>query len=165
MRGLAAATGVLTVSFVWADESTVPRESPAQAEKVRTSLHQEVELAASPQRIYEILIDSKQFAACTGMPAEIDAKAGGAFSTFGGMIEGRTIEMVPGKRLVQAWRPTHWDAGIFSIVRFDLNPKDAGTLVVLNHSSFPEGEFDSLSSGWKSHYWEPLKKYLSRARI
>jgi activator of HSP90 ATPase len=38
---------------------------------------------ASPQRIYEALLDSKQFAAFSGMPAEIDAKAGGAFSMFG----------------------------------------------------------------------------------
>ena len=77
----------------------------------RTSLHQEAEFKANPQRIYEVLLDSKQFAACTGMPAEIDPKAGGAFSMFGGMIVGRNVELVPYERIVQAWRPTHWASG------------------------------------------------------
>ena len=156
--------GALTVGPFLAQAQPAPLESPAKAAKVRTSLHQEVALEDTPRRIYDILLDSKQFAACTGMPAEIDPKAGGAFSTFGGMIEGRNIELVSGRRLVQAWRPTHWDAGVFSIVRFDFKPIHIGTLVVLNHSSFPEGEFESLSSGWKSHYWEPLKKYLSQSK-
>ncbi len=168
MSGLAMTAGALTVRpyLAQAQSPTAPQESSTKAAQVRTSLHQEVPLADTPGRIYDILLDSKQFAACTGMPAEIDPKAGGAFSTFGGMIEGRNIELVSGKRLVQAWRPTHWDAGVFSIVRFDFKPQDArikdtGTLVVLNHSSFPEGEFESLTAGWKSHYWEPLAKFLS----
>ena len=76
------------------------------------------------------------------MPATIDATAGGAFSTFGGLIEGRNIELIPNQRIVQAWRPTHWDPGVYSIVRFELKPKGSETTVVLDHTGFPEGEFD-----------------------
>jgi len=32
---------------------------------------------------------------------------------------------------------------------------------VLDHRGFPEGEFDSLEAGWKSHYFERLKEYLA----
>lgn len=54
--------------------------SPAkEPNEKRTFLHQEIHLHASPQRIYEVLLDSKQFAAFTGRPAEIDPSAGGAF--------------------------------------------------------------------------------------
>ena len=122
MTGLAMTAGALTVRPLLAQAQSAPQESPAKAAQIRTSLHQEVPFEDTPGRIYDILLDSKQFAACTGMPAEIDPKAGGAFSTFGGMIEGRNIELVSGRRLVQAWRPTHWDAGVFSIVRFDFKP-------------------------------------------
>ena len=88
------------------------KEAPSTAaNKARTFLHQEVDFKASPQRIYEIFLDSKQFAACTGMPATIDATAGGAFSTFGGLIEGRNIELIPNQRIVQAWRPTQLGPG------------------------------------------------------
>ncbi len=76
---------------VWAQtqQQQNVKEAPSTAtNQAHTSLHQEIELKASPQRIYEILLDSKQFAAFTGMPANIDPAAGGAFSMFGGVIVG-----------------------------------------------------------------------------
>ena len=134
---------------------------PAGANALRTALHQDVALNAAPQRIYNILMDAKQFTAFSGLPAEIDPNAGGAFTMFAGLIVGRTVELVAGQRIVQAWRPTHWDPGVYSLVKFELKPQRAGTTVVLDHTGFPEGEFDSLNAGWKEHYWNPLKKFLA----
>jgi activator of HSP90 ATPase len=133
----------------------------AAANQKRTSLHEEATFHASPERIYGVLLESKQFAACTGLPAEIDPKEGGAFSMFGGQIVGRNVELVPNQRIVQAWRPAHWDPGIYSIVRFELKPQGSEALLTLDHTGFPEGDFDHLSSGWQSHYLEPLKKFLT----
>jgi activator of HSP90 ATPase len=140
-------------------ESTkqIPSAPPNDA---RTALHQEVAINAAPPRIYEALLDAKQFAAFSGLPAEIDPKAGGAFTMFGGQIVGRNVELTPNTRIVQAWRPAHWDASVYSIVRFDLKPQGPGTLVVLEHYGFPQGEYEHLYSGWISHYWDPLKKFL-----
>jgi activator of HSP90 ATPase len=135
--------------------------SGAPANDDRTSLHQEVTLKASRQRIYEAILDSKQFSAFSGLPANIDPKPGGAFTMFGGLIEGRNIELTPSTCIVQAWRPSHWEPCVYSIVRFDLKPQDAATLVVLNHSSFPAGDYDHLYSGWTDHYFDPLKKFLT----
>ena len=81
---------------------------------------------------------------------------------FGGLIVGRNVELIASQRIVQAWRPTHWESGIYSIVKFDLKPQGSDTVVVLDHSSFPIGDFDHLTEGWNSHYWEPLKKYLAQ---
>ena len=137
------------------------QEQPATAaNRARTSLHEEIELKSAPQRIYEVLLGSKQFTAFSGMPAEIDPKEGGAFSMFGGMIIGRNVELIPSQRIVQAWRPTHWDPGVYSIVRFELKTHDAETMLVLDHTGFPEGEFDHLEWGWHNHYGGPLKKFL-----
>jgi activator of HSP90 ATPase len=126
-----------------------------------TALHQEVDLPGSAARIYAALLDAKQFALFTGMPAEIDAREGGACTLFSGMIQARNVELAANQRIVQAWRPTHWDAGVWSIVEFQFKPGSARTTLVLDHKGFPAGEFDSLSSGWKSHYWEPLRKFLA----
>ena len=165
IAGIALAFGGLAPSRnVWAEtrQQQNMKEAPSTAANgARTSLHQQIELNASPQRIYEILLDSKQFAAFTGMPAEIDPKAGGSFTMFGGMIVGRNVELIPNQRIVQAWRPTHWDPGVYSIVKFELKPHGSGTMMILDHWGFPEGDYDSLFSGWSSHYWEPLKKYLA----
>lgn len=137
-------------------------QTPATAaNQARTSLHQEIELSATPQRIFDVLLDSKLFAAFTGMAATIDPKPGGAFSIFGGMIEGRNIEIISGQRIVQAWRPAAWDPGVYSIVHFELKSSAGGTLVILDHTGFPEGDFDHLDPGWHLRYWDPLKKYLA----
>jgi activator of HSP90 ATPase len=157
-----AAVAVSSLAAASSLRAASQAESPvAPADKTRTSLHQEVDFKASPQRIYEILLDSKQFAAFSLEPAEIHGDAGGAFTMFGGRIVGRIIELVPHQRIVQAWRPTHWDAGVYSLVKFELTPQGSQTKVVLDHTGFPEGSFDSLSAGWKAHYWERLAKYLS----
>src|SRR3984885_6441141 len=115
-------------STAWAEapQQAMQEKPTSAANRARTSLHEEIELKAAPQRIYEVLLDAKQFAAFTGMPAEIDAKPGGAFSMFGGQIVGRNVELVPGQRIVQAWRPTHWDPGIYSIAAFVFQPKAGG---------------------------------------
>ncbi len=165
IAGLAAVTlgGLATSRDVWArvQQQQNPKEAPGTpANQTRTSLHQEIELKAGPQRIYEILLDSKQFAAFTGMPANIDSAVGGAFSMFGGMIVGRNVELIANQRIVQAWRPTHWDPGVYSVVKFELKPQGSGTLLILDHTGFPEGEYDSLFKGWGLRYWDPLKKYL-----
>jgi hypothetical protein len=55
--------------------------------KASAYLHQEIVLNSSPQKIYAVLLDSKQFSAFTGLPSEMDPKAGGTFSMFGGMID------------------------------------------------------------------------------
>jgi len=131
------------------------------AEGLLTYLHQEVDFQAAPHRVYEALLDSKQFAAFTGMTAEIHREPGGAFSQFGGIITGRNVELLPGQRIVQAWRPGSWDPGVYSLVKFELQPRDAGTRLVLDHTGFPEGAFRHLNTGWYLRYWEPLKKFLA----
>jgi activator of HSP90 ATPase len=160
---IAVALGSLAAaSKLWGATQQPMKEAPATpANQTRTSLHQEVDFKAGPQRIYDALLDSKQFAALTGLPAEIDSKAGGAFSMFGGLIVGRNIELIPNQRIVQAWRPTHWDPGVYSIVKFELKPRGPETTIVLDHTGFPEGDFDGLNSGWKLRYWDPMKKFLA----
>jgi uncharacterized protein YndB with AHSA1/START domain len=125
------------------------------------SIHQEVVLPASPDRVYEALTTSAQFTeAAGGRVAEISNAEGGAFSLFGGAILGRQIELVPGARLVQAWRVKMWEPGVYSLVRFTLTAEGSGTKLVLDHAGFPDGQAEHLSAGWAANYWEPLTKYL-----
>jgi activator of HSP90 ATPase len=163
VTGIAIAlSGLIAGSKVWGESALqTMKETPSTAvNQKRTALHQEIDLKADPGRICEALLDSKKFAAFTGAPATIDPNPGGYFSMFGGLIVGRNIEIVPSQRVVQAWRPTHWEPGVYSIVKFELRPRVDSTTVVLDHTGFPEGEFDHLEPGWHLRYWEPLKKYF-----
>ena len=168
LAGAAAGIALSVSRFPALAQQPAPAQQPGMEQKpstaanaMRTSLHQEIELNATPERIFNVLLDSKQFATFTGMPATIDPSPGGAFHTFGGLVEGRNVELIPHQRIVQAWRPTHWDPGVYSIVHFELKAASSGTALVLDHTGFPEGEFDHLDPGWYLRYWDPLKKYLA----
>ncbi len=152
--------GLAAGSRIWAQQPMKEVQSTG-AEGKLTYLHQEIELKAKASRIYEVLLDSKQFAAFTGMPAEIDPKEGGAFSMFKGMLSGRNIELIPDQRIVQAWRPASWDAGVYSVVRFELKEMAEQTKLILDHTGFPEGDYGHLNAGWYARYWEPLNKFLA----
>lgn len=127
------------------------------------TVHQEVSLAASPERIYHAYMDSGEHAAFTAHgAADISREAGGAFTCHGGEILGRNIELVPNRRIVQAWRVSGWDDGAYSVVRIELQPDGSGTKLVLDHSGLPEGSEEHIASGWEAMYWEPLRKYLKK---
>jgi activator of HSP90 ATPase len=138
-----------------------------------SAIHQEPAFTASPERVYESLTDAKQFTrviqvsgALQAMhlpdkPAEISGEAGGTFALYGGYITGRHVELVPNVRVVQAWRAGRWPPGVYSIAKFELVKQSSGTKIVFDHTGFPKGEAESLASGWKAHYWEPLAKVLA----
>ena len=139
------------------------------------SIHQEVIFQASRKRVYDALTDAKQFeqvihlsdAVKTRMPAgapptQISTEPGDAFSTFGGLIVGRQIELVPNERIVQAWRPMYWNPGTYSIVKFEIAESGSGTKLTLDHKGFPDGDAQSLLDGWNKNYWQPLEKFLAQ---
>jgi len=126
-----------------------------------TTIHQEVTFNATPERIYELLLDEAKHGAFTGAPASISRDVGGRFSCFGGQIEGRNIELVAGKRIVQAWRAANWQPGEYSLVRVELQSDAKGTRLVLDHTGVREDQHPHLDNGWHQRYWEPLSKYLT----
>ncbi len=126
-----------------------------------TNVHQEIDLAAAPHRIFEALMDSTQHAAFTdGGATSIARDPGGAFSCHGGKIEGRNVDVVKDRRIVQAWRVANWDPGVYSIVRIELHAEGKGTKLVLDHTGIPEGQAEHLAAGWNARYWEPLARWL-----
>jgi activator of HSP90 ATPase len=65
-------------------------------------------------------------------------------------------------RIVQAWRAGDWPPGSYSIARFVLEKRGAGTLLIFDHLGFPSGQAGHLAEGWRNNYWAPLQKYLDR---
>ena len=146
----------LLIALLLAASASIVR---AQTDK-SIVIHQEIDLNASPQKVYEALLDSKQFTEFSARAAEINREVGGAFSLFKGHIIGRNLELVPNQRIVQGWRVVTWPEGAYSIARFDLKPQGSGTHVVFDHIGFPEGLHDHLAQGWEENYWLLLKEYF-----
>jgi uncharacterized protein YndB with AHSA1/START domain len=128
---------------------------------VTQPIHQEVMIKTSAKKIFDTLIDPKQLSAFAGgPPAEIDATAGGSFCCFSGHIIGRNIELVPGQRVVQAWRSAQWAEGVYSIVRFELHDESGSTRIVFDQAGSPEEAGSHLETGWAKMHWQPLNAYL-----
>jgi activator of HSP90 ATPase len=164
IAGIAASVAgmaALSLSSARGQEPSTAEKPSDPAHKSLTSIHYEIDFHSGPQRLYDAILDQKQFAAFSGHAATIDPAPGGAFSMFGGLIVGRNVELLPNQRIVQAWRPTHWDDGVYSIVHFEIKPRGVETTLIFDHTGFPAGEYDSLDWGWHHHYWEPLKKYFT----
>jgi activator of HSP90 ATPase len=150
--------GVLFGDRLMAQQPAMEQKPATAANQSRTSLHYDLEFAAAPHVLYHALLDEKQFAALTGLPASIDPLPGGALSMFSGMIVGRNVELIDNQRIVQAWRPTHWDPGVYSIVHFEFSTHGSGSALSFDHTGFPAGEYDHLDWGWEHHYWEAMRK-------
>jgi activator of HSP90 ATPase len=116
--------------------ATAPVASPQNDKSI--VIHQEVDLNASPQKVYEALLDGKQFTEFSGRAAEINREIGGASTLFKGHIIARNLELVPNQRIVQGWRVVTWPEGAWSIARFDLNRRDQERTLSSTTSVFPK---------------------------
>ena len=119
--------------------------------------------AASPGKIYKILMDSKLHGKVTGDVAKISKKVGGAFSVFSGYAKGKNLVLVNGKKIVQSWRASNWPKGAVSEITFVLKKAKGGTKLMFTHKNVPAKFYKSISSGWKQYYWQPLKKFLEKS--
>ena len=166
---LGVALGLLAGSVPAADEQQ-PTGLTADAPAIR----QETVISATCARVYGALTTAHDFETITRLSdaadlltaanakvTAIDRRAGGAFTLFGGYITGRNLELVPDKRLVQAWRAGSWDAGEYCVVRFELRSEPSGCRIIFDQRGFPASQGKSLAYGWRVHYWEPLSKFLS----
>lgn len=126
------------------------------------TIKQKVKFKATPQEVYNLLADSKQHTAFSRQKANISPKVGGRFTTGAGRIEGINVDLVPGKRIVQAWRAKNFPGGIFSMATFNLEPTKTGTELTLIHRGVPKELIPATEENWRENYWERMKAYLKK---
>jgi uncharacterized protein YndB with AHSA1/START domain len=125
------------------------------------TIKQKLKFRATPEQIYKLLTDSKQHASLTGEYAEISRKIGGPFSTRDGQVSGINVDLMPGKRIVQAWRTKAFPNGIFSMAAFELSPtRNGGTELVLTHRGVPKRLIPKIEQEWRKLYWERIRLRL-----
>ena len=129
------------------------------------TIKQKVKFRLSPDTIYELLVDSKQHTNLTGQKASINSKVGGEFSAQSGRVSGINVDLVPGKRVVQAWRSKEFPEGAFSMATFLLKKtKDGGTDLTLIHRGVPKELIPGVEQDWRSLYWENIRTMQKDAR-
>jgi activator of HSP90 ATPase len=125
------------------------------------AIHLEATFRVPAERIYELLTDGARFSTLVNRRGRGGAAEGAWFSLFGDQLEGRQIELIRPERVVQAWRLSEWEQGVYSIVRFTLTQEGAGTRVVVDQDGYPANFHDALASNWRPMYFEPMAKHFS----
>jgi activator of HSP90 ATPase len=124
-------------------------------------IEQKVTFQASPERIYQALLDSELHTQFTGATAVIDASKNGRFKVWDGYAEGTITELVPNSKIVQRWRAADWPEDVWSTVTITLSERDNKTELIFTHEGVPDEFADDIAQGWHDFYWQPLKKWLS----
>jgi activator of HSP90 ATPase len=122
-------------------------------------------LPATPQAVYDAWLDSAAHGAMTGGAAKIAKRVGGPYSAWDGYITGKTLELIPGKRIVQSWRTSKFgDGDPDSTITVELEQTKAGTRLTLTHSGVPDGQTKYENGGWQDNYFTPMKAYFASER-
>jgi uncharacterized protein YndB with AHSA1/START domain len=128
--------------------------------------HRELQIAASPETVWEFFVDPEKLARWKGRLAEsFDARPGGGYRIEiipGHVAAGEFVELDPPRRMVYTWGwepdgdgPNPVPPGA-STVEVELVPEDGGTRLLFTHRDLPSRESaDSHAAGW-NHYLERL---------
>ena len=120
-------------------------------------------IPAKPSEIYKAWLSSREHSAMTGSTAKVTGKVGGKFSAWDGYIFGKTLELEPERRIVQAWRTSEFpNEAPDSRLEVLLVETKTGTKVTFTHTEIPDGQADSYKQGWEDFYFKPMKQYFGK---
>lgn len=122
------------------------------------TIKQTASFKASPEEIYEALMDSRKHSKFTGGKASISRKEGGNFSVYDGYCSGKNLELIPNKKIVQSWRANEWEEGHYSKATFSLSKTKTGTKLIFIQSGVPSEHYNAIKKGWIDYYWTPMKQ-------
>jgi activator of HSP90 ATPase len=110
------------------------------------------------EKVWEALTNAYIIEEWSFSPAIMKPKEETNFSLWEGTIYGKNLEVVENKKLVQEWFSGPWTKA--SIVSFELNDLKDVTEIILTQENIPDNEFEDIEAGWKSFYFDQIKKLL-----
>ena len=124
---------------------------------------QSVTLPAPAGDLYAMYLNPQSHRAITGQKVVIGARRGSKFSAFGGVLQGRMLQTVPGRLIVQSWRSPAFKKGdVDSTLILRFTPQGRKGRIDLMHVNVPDQDYRGVMTGWKKYYWRPWRKYLAR---
>ena len=135
------------------------------ASSTETTVERTIAIDASPETVWQFLVDPEKTTTWWGLTASFDARPGGKYRIEvipGHTASGEFVELDEPRRLVYTWG---WEAGEAganpvppgsSTIEIELVPEGAGTVLHFAHRDLPGSDAaDSHAKGW-DHYLERL---------
>ena len=136
-----------------------------ESEKVPGSstydIHIEIEVKAPPTKVYEAWLDSGTHTEMLGRPVRISSQVGATFDR-GGVHTGVIVELVPGKRIVEASSHSSFLQGDYSLVTLTFEPQGEYTKIILDHKGIPLYFRGHMEKGWGEFYLPKVQAYFAR---
>jgi activator of HSP90 ATPase len=126
---------------------------------MRTLIKQSTILPASAEALYAMYLDPARHAAITGAPVIISPEPGSLFRAFEDRLSGTMLSAIPSRLVVQSWRSLHFnpdDPDSTLILAFVPEGKDGR--IDLVHIDVPAHDYEGVTQGWETHYWEPWRR-------
>ncbi|HEX9599084.1 MAG TPA: SRPBCC domain-containing protein [Gaiellaceae bacterium] len=130
-----------------------------------TTVEREVAIAASPETVWQFLVDPDKAIRWMGQTASFDPRPGGQYRVEvipGHIASGEFVELDPPRRLVHTfgWEPGEQGDNAVpagsSTIEIELVPDGDGTTLRFTHRDLPSAEAaQSHAHGW-DHYLERL---------
>lgn len=126
------------------------------------SIKHSINFSASPEEVYQLIMDSEKHGAFSGSEVIMSNEIDGKFVVFDGYCRGYNIELISGKKIIQAWyfEEDGWPEDHYSICTFSFEPEGSKTILRFEQTGVPEHKVEALSRGWYEYYWEPMEAYL-----
>jgi activator of HSP90 ATPase len=138
------------------------RTSGGEAQKATTTIVQHVFIQATPEQVFDALVQPALAAAVVGGECTGDPVVGATFTQWNGYITGKHLELLRGERIVQEWSTTEWPKGAApSRLELSLVGTSGGTELTMTHSNVPSSQSEDYRQGWIDYYWTPMRTYFA----
>ena|ERR1700757_1198193 len=115
-------------------------------------------LEATPEEIYLAITNPITIQLWTNEEAVMSTEPETEFSIMGGSIEGKNLEFVENKKVVQQWYFGEQEEP--SVVTIKLHEHAEGTSVELRHTNIPDEAYEDIIEGWDSAYFGALQDFF-----
>ncbi|MES2617865.1 MAG: SRPBCC domain-containing protein [Bacteroidota bacterium] len=128
-----------------------------------STIEQTVFFNTTPAEVYDLIMNAEKHGEFSGSEVEMSQEINGTFKVFDGYCHGYNIELIEGKKIVQAWHFAEegWPDDHYSICTFEFIADGTTTKLHFTQTDIPEHKAEALKAGWNEFYWDPMKSYLN----
>ncbi|MCB9793062.1 MAG: SRPBCC domain-containing protein [Alphaproteobacteria bacterium] len=115
-----------------------------------------------PVRLFDAWLSAAEQTRITGEPASIDAKVGGRYSLWGGMVTGEIVHLSRPHVIAMTWSTVDFGPGTPPTrleLRFD--PVLQGTRLLVTQDQIPQMLLQRFGAAWTEFYFPALKVHVA----
>ena len=127
-------------------------------------------IQATPKRLFESWLDSREHSSITGRAATVDPAVGGGINSLDGLITGTNTQVEPYHRIVQVWTVEAFESRVEIVLSTLMgqgaiaNAHDDGATITVTHSELPTGQSLFSPEWWEQTYFRGMDAYFARNR-